>query len=73
MTRDPADPDDAPPSSRPRKLTLRVSGARVGSVARPVQDGATRIAPGRRLGLRVHSSALLRESPVPGGNDDEDR
>jgi hypothetical protein len=76
VTHDPA--DDPPPPGRPRKLTLRVSGSRVGSMTRPVADGATRIAPGRRFGLRVHGSALVRSiDPAalvpPAGGDDEDR
>ena len=43
---------------KPPKFSLRVSGARIGSVARPVEDGAVAIAPARRLGLRVHASSL---------------
>ena len=40
------------------KLSLRVSGSRIGSVARPVEDGAVVIAPAKRLGLRVHVPRL---------------
>lgn len=45
-----------------KKFSLRVSGARIGSVVRPVLEGADpiaiEIAPAQRLGLRVHASRL---------------
>jgi hypothetical protein len=57
----------APARPIPRKLALRVSGARPGSAARPV--ASTEPAEGARLvprfGLRVHSSTLApRPAPV---------
>ena len=53
-----------PPS---RKLALRVSGARLGSVARPAPDGqvAAGAVPTHRLGLRVHGASLARPTPAP--------
>lgn len=53
----------------PRKLSLRVSGAKIGSTARPAIDGrlAAGPAPTHQLGLRVHSSiaspSLARPAP----------
>lgn len=47
------------------KFSLRVSGARIGSVVRPADDGAVVIAPAQRLGLRVHASRLA-PAAVPG-------
>ena len=42
-----------------KKLSLRVSGTRVGSVTRPVEAGPAAAGPRpRMLGLRVHASAL---------------
>ena len=48
--------DPSPP--RARKFTLAVAGNRVGSLARPAADGATRISPAKRFGLRVNRSPL---------------
>ena len=47
------------------KLSLRVSGSRIGSIARPVEDGAVVIAPAKRLGLRVHVASRA-PAAVPG-------
>lgn len=42
-----------------KKLSLRVSGARVGSVTRPAKSAPAAAGPRpRMLGLRVHASAL---------------
>ena len=58
----------APGRLPPRKLALRVSGARVGTTARPVADAAltgnTAAAPTHRLGLRIHSSPLVKPAPA---------
>jgi hypothetical protein len=51
----------------PRKLSLRVSGAKLGSLVRPARPGAVvpALVPARTFGLRVHASALApRETPV---------
>ena len=61
-------PDAPAPTTpvRPGRLALRVSGARVGSLARPTADGAVGVGgavmgrglPTRRLGLRVHTNSI---------------
>ena len=48
----------APARMVPRKLALRVSGARLGSNVRPAELRAVVVSPTNRFGLRVHSSAL---------------
>jgi len=48
-----------------RKLALPVSGARIGSLARPAADGAVPKLPTGRFGLRVHSSRLVRGDEEP--------
>ncbi len=65
-----AAPDDdvltAPARVVPRKLALRVSGARLGSNVRPTTPGVVAVSPTHRFGLRVHSSALApRPAAVP--------
>ena len=52
-------------SAMPRKLSFRVSGSRVGAVARPVADGAIAVAPAKRFGLRVHTSSMAPAAPAP--------
>ena len=58
------DSPDAPATSttpaRPARLSLRVSGSKVGSTARPAADGAItgRSLPTRRFGLRIHTNGL---------------
>ena len=57
----------ATPATRPipRKLSLRVSGARAGSAVRPVVPGAPPSPPATpRLGLRVHGSSLGAPAPL---------
>lgn len=54
----------APVRVVPRKLSLRVSGARPGSVTRPL-DSTTPVMPSRVLGLRVHSSPLAPRPTAP--------
>ena len=58
-------PDGVDPGLEPasrlvaKKLSLRVSGARVGSTTRPAEPAAAAAGPRpRMLGLRVHSSPL---------------
>jgi hypothetical protein len=60
---------------RPRKLTLPVSGARFGSVARPAADLATGVAmagavAAPRFGMRVHRSPLTPVIAGPMSPDD---
>jgi hypothetical protein len=43
---------------KPRKLALPVSGARIGSLARPVADGVATPLAKPRFGLRAHASRL---------------
>ncbi len=48
-------------TERPRKLMLRVSGSREGSLARPTVAPVAPVGarmPLRQLGLRVHSSSI---------------
>jgi hypothetical protein len=58
------DSPDAPATSstpaRPARLSLRVSGSKVGSAARPTADGAIvgRGLPTRRFGLRIHTNGI---------------
>ena len=63
---------------RPKKLSLRVSGTRLGSVVRPVL-GAVELAGGvamagtvaaPRFGMRVHSSPVAPLSRAPLSPDD---
>jgi hypothetical protein len=63
--------DDAPPAPRlpltprPPRLGMRVSGARIGDLARPAPDGATLVpAPARRLGLRTNTTTLRSLMPA---------
>lgn len=51
----------------PKKLSLRVSGSRIGSLARPATDGVIAAAtlPAVRLGLRTHTSMLARPIAIP--------
>jgi len=58
-----------------KKLSLRVSGARVGSVTRPLEPAAAAAGPRpRMLGLRVHASPLAPRpaatSTAPEGPDE---
>lgn len=44
-----------------KKFSLRVSGARVGDAARPIEDGTTAVAPrAPRFGLKVHRTVTVR-------------
>jgi hypothetical protein len=51
----------------PKKLSLRVSGSRIGSLTRPATDGVIAAAtlPAARLGLRAHTSMLARPAGSP--------
>jgi len=48
------------PVPKPRRFALPVAGARIGSRARPVADGAAVVvpAPAKRLGLRANTRGL---------------
>lgn len=48
---------------------MRVSGARVGDATRPVEPTERRL-PAKRLGLRVHASAIGRRAPDADVTDD---
>lgn len=55
------------PPRKPR-LMIPVGGARVGSVVRPVEDSATRVAPPARLGLKSNTrtlASLARRDSAP--------
>ena len=45
------------PPRKPR-LLIPVGGARVGSVVRPVEDGASRVSPSARIGLKSNTRSL---------------
>ncbi len=54
----------------PRRLSLRVNGARMGDAARPAAetDRVRRVGllpASRKIGLRVHTSALARNQAAP--------
>ena len=56
---------------RPRKITLRVSGTRVGEAARPVES-TLGLRPTSRFGLRANASKLvIGPKPAVPVDDDE--
>ncbi len=59
------DSDDVVPAI-PRKLSLRVSGSRIGSLARPAAPSLAAAGPSARprFGLKVNRSTLGRVAPV---------
>ncbi len=47
----------------PKKLSFRVSGARLGTEVRPA-DATTPILTKPRFGLKVHASPFVKASPI---------
>lgn len=64
----------APARVAPRKLSLRVGGAKLGSRVRPAPLGAAvpAVGPTRTIGLRVHVSALARREAAAACIDPHD-
>jgi hypothetical protein len=68
---------DAParePRLVPKKLSLRVSGSRIGTLARPATDGVIAAAaiPATRMGMRMHdASRINRQGTKPPRSEDE--
>jgi hypothetical protein len=71
--------DELPPvrpalTARPAKLSLGVSGARIGSAVRPIADGPDKLPalPANRFGLRAHASSLAARPLLPVAKPDDE-